>query len=103
MNKYAKNVKSIPPHYREARKLFLMRLAEANGTSVMTLSLAGVGFGVDVAKSSSSRAADQNFSSLCAIARSEEKYRRAWLTKRARVCPVCVRTGSWDGSIGWEI
>jgi hypothetical protein len=91
MNKYAKNVKSIPPHYREARKLFLMRLAEANGTTVTTALLAGIGYGVDVAKSSSSRAADKNFSSLCAIARSEEKYRRAWLTKRSRVCPICVK------------
>jgi hypothetical protein len=103
MNKYAKNVKSIPPHYREARKLFLMRLAEANGTTVTTALLAGIGYGVDVAKSSSSRAADKNFSSLCAIARSEEKYRRAWLTKRSRVCPICVKAATWDGSIGWEI
>ena len=103
MNKYAKNVKSIEPLFREGRNHFLMRLAEANSTNAKALTARGVGFAVDVALASFSGTTDKNFSSLCAIARSEEKFRRAWLTKRSRVCPVCISSGCGEGTIGWEI
>jgi hypothetical protein len=103
MNMYAKNVKSIEPLFREGRNHFLMRLAEENSTNAKALTARGVGFAVDVALSSCSGTTDKSFSSLCAIARSEEKFRRAWLTKRSRVCPVCISSGCGEGTIGWEI
>ena len=103
MNKYARKLKPIRPFHLEGRNHFLMRLAEANGATVAQLTRNGVGYGVDVALRNLHDATDKNLSSLCAIARSEERFTRAWLFSRSRVCPLCVAAGTGEGSIGWEI
>ena len=103
MNERAKSIKGIHPEYREGRNHFLMRVAEANVITASELIRDGVGYGVDVVQPNTRSPWWRNMHELAAIAESEEKYPRAWLTKSGRVCPLCIEANAGEASIGWEI
>jgi hypothetical protein len=103
MNECAKSIRGIHPQFREGRKHFLMRVAEANAIDASDLLKDGVGYGVDLARPNGTLPWWTNLRELSAITENEEKFPRAWLAKAARVCPLCVAANTGVASIGWEI
>lgn len=103
MNQYAKNIRVIDPLYREGRRHFLMRAAQIHKVSAADLVANGIGHGGGLARHRPRMSVDENFNSHATLAKNEEKFSRAWLTKHARVCPLCVSSDQGKYSIGWEI
>jgi hypothetical protein len=102
MNERAKSIRGIHPAFREGRKHFLMRVAEANAISAPELVKSGGGYGVDLARPGGKSPWWQNLQQLSAIVENEETFPRAWLTKSGRVCPLCIAANAGESSIGWE-
>jgi hypothetical protein len=102
MNERAKSIRGVHPEFREGRKHFLMRVAEANAISAPELVKSGGGYGVDLARPGGESPWWKNLQQLSAIVENEEKFPRAWLTKSGRVCPLCIAANAGESSIGWE-
>lgn len=102
MNQYAKNIQVIDPLYREGRRHFLMRAAQMHEVRAADLVANGIGHGGGLARHRPRMSVDENFNSHAIISENEEKFSRAWLTKHARVCPLCISSDQGKNSIGWE-
>jgi hypothetical protein len=102
MNERAKSIRGVHPAFREGRKHFLMRVAEANAIPAHELIRNGAGYGVDLARPGGRSPWWRNLQQLSAIAENEEKFPRAWLIKSGRVCPLCIAANAGESSIGWE-